>query len=144
VVVFLIATAGAVVAFFASQAVLHSKHISIAFSDADVTRAVTGGAMLLTVLALFGFALGAILRNTAGGISALVSVIFVIPTLIDILGSSWKNTPSPYLPTSAGEAIMTIHRQPHTLAPWTGSGVFVAYTAALLVLAAIRLRRRDV
>jgi ABC-type transport system involved in multi-copper enzyme maturation permease subunit len=32
----------------------------------------------------------------------------------------------------------------HTLAPWTGLGVFAIYTAAVLAIAAIQLRRRDV
>jgi hypothetical protein len=32
----------------------------------------------------------------------------------------------------------------HTLAPWTGLGVFAAYVAVAIAVAAIQLRRRDV
>jgi len=77
------------------------------------------------------------------GIAALVSIVFVIPALISVLGPSWKNAIYPYLPTNAGAAITSIHQQAHTLAPWTGFGLFLGYTAALLAVAAILLRRRD-
>ena len=92
---------------------------------------------------LFSLGLGAVIRNTAGGIAVLVSIVFVIPTLIGVLGASWKNAIYPYLPTNAGAALISIHQQAHTLAPWTGLGLFLGYTAALLALAAILLRRRD-
>lgn len=142
--VFLTTAPGALVAFFVSQSILDSKRVSIAFSQPGVARSVIGGALYLTVLALFGFALGALIRSTAGGIAALVAAIFVVPALVDVLGPSWTSTISPYLPTNAGEAITAVDKQPHTLAPWAGFGVFVAYTLGLLLLAAIRLRRRDV
>jgi hypothetical protein len=138
-----LALPGALIAFFVSQSILHSKHISIGFTHPAVPRAVVGAALYLTVLALFSLGLGAVIRNTAGGIAALVSIVFVLPTLISVLGSSWKNAIYPYLPTNAGAAITSIHQQEHTLAPWTGFGLFLGYTAALLALAAILLRRRD-
>jgi hypothetical protein len=142
-VAFSLALPGALIAFFASQSILQSEHISIAYTHPGVPRAVVGAALYLTVLTLFSLGLGAVIRNTAGGIAVLVSIVFVIPTLIGVLGASWKNAIYPYLPTNAGAAITSIHRQAHTLAPWTGFGLFLGYTAALLVLAAILLRRRD-
>jgi len=142
-VTFSLALAGALTAFLVSQSILHSKHISIAFTDPGVTRAVIGAALYLTLLGLFSLGLGAVIRNTAGGIAALVSIVFVIPALINVLGASWKNAVYPYLPTDAGAAITSIHPQANTLAPWTGFGLFLGYTAALLALAAILLRRRD-
>jgi hypothetical protein len=49
-----------------------------------------------------------------------------------------------YLPGTAGQAIVTVHPDPATsLSPWTGFGVFCAYAAVLLVLAAVRMRRGD-
>jgi hypothetical protein len=139
----LLALPGTLIAFFASQSILQGKHISIAFTHPGVARALIGAALYLTVLALFSLGLGAIIRNTAGGIAALVAILFVIPVLTNVLGSSWRNAIAPYLPTNAGEAIAQLHEQPHTLAPWTGFGLFCGYTAALLSVAAILLRHRD-
>ena len=137
------------IAFFAAQAILkgHSLNghdIALSFSDPGVARAVVGGALYLTLVGLFGLGLGAIFRNTAAGISAFAAILFVIPPLMGVLPASWNNAISPYLPSNAGSAIMQTGNPAHTLAPWTGLGVFAAYTAVAIAIAAIQLRRRDV
>jgi len=131
-------------AFFAGQAILGQKGISIAFTHPGVPRAVIGAALFLTVLALFSLGLGAVIRSTAGGIFAVVALVYVVPGLIHTLPTNWENAIWPYLPTNAGEAITSIHPDPNALAPWTGLGLFAGYAAALLAVAAVLLRRRDV
>ena len=132
------------IAFFASQSILDGPHISIAFSHPGVPRAVIGAALYITVLGLFALGLGALIRNTAGAIAVLVATIFVLPALVNALPPSLQDTIGPYLPTSAGNAITSIHPAAHTLAPWTGFGVLCAYAAASLIGAALLLRHRDV
>jgi ABC-2 type transport system permease protein len=148
-VTFVLALPSTLIAFFAAQAILkgHSFNghdIALSFSDPGVSRAVIGGALYLTLVGLFGLGLGAILRSTAGGISVFAGILFVLPPLMNVLPSSWNHAISPYLPSNAGQAIMQSGSPAHTLAPWTGLGVFAAYTAVLIAIAAIRLRRRDV
>jgi ABC-2 type transport system permease protein len=148
-VTLVLALPSTLIAFFAAQAILkgHSFNghdIALSFSDPGVARAVIGGALYLTLVGLFGLGLGAILRSTAGGISALAGILFVLPPLMNVLPSSWNNAISPYLPSNAGQAIMQSGHPDHSLAPWTGLGVFAAYTAVAIVIAAIQLRRRDV
>jgi ABC-2 type transport system permease protein len=148
-VTLVLALPSTLIAFFAAQAILkgHSFNghdIALSFSDPGVSRAVIGGALYLTLVGLFGLGLGAILRSTAGGISALAGILFVLPPLMNVLPSSWNNAISPYLPSNAGQAIMQSGHPDHSLAPWTGLGVFAAYTAVAIVIAAIQLRRRDV
>ena len=147
-VTFVLALPSTLIAFFAAQAILkgHSVNghdIALSFSDPGVARAVVGGALYLTVAGLFGLGLGAILRSTAGGISAFAGTLFVLPPLMNVLPASWSNAISPYLPSNAGRAIMQTG-SPHTLAPWTGLGVFAGYTAITIAIAAVQLRRRDV
>jgi hypothetical protein len=148
-VTLVLALPSTLIAFFAAQAILkgHSFNghdIALSFSDPGVSRAVIGGALYLTLVGLFGLGLGAILRSTAGGISALAGILFVLPPLMNVLPSTWNNAISPYLPSNAGQAIMQSGHPDHTLGPWTGLGVFAAYTAVAIVIAAIQLRRRDV
>jgi ABC-type transport system involved in multi-copper enzyme maturation permease subunit len=148
-VTLVLALPSTLIAFFAAQAILkgHSLNghdIALSFSDPGVSRAVIGGALFLTVSGLFALGLGAILRNTAAGISAFTAILFVLPPLMGVLPSSWDNAISPYLPSNAGRAIMQTGSPAHTLAPWTGIGLFAAYTAIVIGFAAIRLRRRDV
>jgi ABC-2 type transport system permease protein len=131
------------IAFFASQAILSGHHIQIAFSHPHVARAVIGAALYLTVIAVFSLSLGEILRNTAGGIATFAAILFVIPPLMNVLPTSWNDAASRYLPSNAGRAILAISHDSNSLAPWTGFGLFCAYTAFTLILAAVLLQRRD-
>jgi hypothetical protein len=133
----------ALIAFFASQSILDGQHVSIAFSHPGVPRAVIGAGLYITALGVFALGLGALIRNTAGGIAALVATIFVLPALINVLPPSLKDAIGPYLPTNAGGAITAFRPAPRTLAPWTGFGLLSAYAAATLLAAALMLRRRD-
>ncbi|HUZ80988.1 MAG TPA: hypothetical protein VMU73_01965 [Gaiellaceae bacterium] len=149
IVTLVLAVPATVIAFFAAQAILtgHSVNghdIALSFNDPGVARAVVGGALYLTLVGLLGLGLGAIIRNTAGGISALVAVLFVLPPLMNVLPTSWNNAISPYLPSNAGHAIMSVGSHVGTLAPWTGLALFAGYVGATIAAAAVLLRKRDV
>ena len=133
-----------VVAFFASQAILNRHHIlQIGFSDPGVTRSVIGGALYLTVTGIFALAIGAITRNTAGGIATFVGILFVIPPLMNVLPSNWNNSISPYLPSNAGRAIFSLTHDSGSLSAWPGFFLYCGYTAGLIAIAALLLTRRD-
>ena len=139
-----LAVPSTLIAFFAGQAFLSSEHIQIAFSSAGVPGAVFGTAIYLTLVGLFALGLGAILRNTAAGIATLVAVLYVIPPLVSILPTSTADAIHPYLPSSAGEAIMKVGQQAHMLSPWAGLALFAGYAATAIAVAAVLLVRRDV
>jgi hypothetical protein len=131
-------------AFFASQAIL-SRHniLQISFSDSGVARSVLGGAVYLAILGILTLGLGALVRNTAGGIATFAGIFFVIPPLMNVLPTSWNNAISPYLPSAAGRDIFALTHGVHDLAPGPGLALFAGYTAATIALAAVLLVRRD-
>ncbi|MDX6516156.1 MAG: type transport system permease protein, partial [Gaiellaceae bacterium] len=130
--------------FWGSQAILNRHHIlQISFSAPGVARAVIGAALYLTVIGVFALALGAIIRSTAGGISAFAGILFVLPPLMSVLPASWNDAISPYLPSNAGRAILSISQDSGSLAPWTGLGLFAAYALVGIAIAAFLLVRRD-
>ena len=132
-------------AFLAGQSILARRHLSVPLSQPGVARAVIGSALYLAVAGLLGLGLGALLRSTAAGIAALFGLLFAVPLVAGFLPGSWADDVSRYLPAQAGQAVTTVHPDPTTsLAPWTGFGVFCAYAAILLGLAALRVRRGDV
>ncbi len=131
------------VAFFASQSILSRHHANVSFSDPHVARAVIGAALYLTVIAIFSLGLGAIIRNTAGGIAAFAAILFVIPPLMNVLPQSWNDAASRYLPSNAGRAIIALTPDSNSLSPWVGFAVLCGYAAAILGVAAILLMRRD-
>jgi ABC-2 type transport system permease protein len=144
VVALVVTIPAALIAFFAGQAILSGKHIEIAFSHAGVPGAVLGAAGYLTLVGLFAMGLGAIMRNTAAGIATFAGIMFVIPPLISILPSSVANSIDPYLPSSAGQAMMQIGHHANTLSPGAGLAVFAGYVVAVIAATAVLLVKRDV
>jgi ABC-type transport system involved in multi-copper enzyme maturation permease subunit len=142
-VAFAVSLPAILIVFFAGQAILSGQQINIGVSHPGVLRALFGGALYLTAMGLFGLGLGAIIRSTAGAIAALAGIMFVLPPIVGLLPTSVANSIEPYLPSSAGGAVWTINPDPHTLAPWAGFGVFCAYAALTIAVAAVLMRRRD-
>jgi len=131
------------VAFFAGQAILSAKHINVSLSAPDELRIVAGTGLYLIVVGLLGMALGFIIRNTAGAITALVAIVMILPIVGELLQRLASINISPYLPSNAGSVILTDAPDPGSLAPWTGFALFVGYTVVATVIAAVLLRRRD-
>ncbi|MGI8573305.1 MAG: ABC transporter permease [Solirubrobacteraceae bacterium] len=128
-VAFLVSLPAVFIVFFAGQAILSGQHINTTISHPGVLRALFGAALYMTVMGLFGLGLGAIVRSTAGGISLLAGIVFVLPPIMGLLPSSFSTSVDPYLPSNAGGAIWTVNPDPNTLAHWAGLAVFCAYAA---------------
>jgi hypothetical protein len=141
---FVLAVPIVLAAFFGTQWILAQHHIlQISFSDPGVARTVLGGALYLTVMGVFALALGAITRNTAGGIAVFAGIVFVIPPLMFVLPLSWNQAISKYLPSNAGVDVFQLYHGSHDLGPWSGFGLFCGYTAIAIAIAAVLLVRRD-
>ncbi len=144
VVSFLLMVPPVLIAFFASQAILSRHHLlQISFSHPGVARSVIGGAIYLLLVGVFALGIGAIVRNTAGGIATFAAIFFVIPPLMNILPTSWNNAISQYLPSEAGRQIFSLTHGAHSLAPLPGGLLFLGYCALTLAIAAVLLVRRD-
>jgi ABC-2 type transport system permease protein len=133
----------AVAEFFVATAIQSARGASvISLTDPGVLRTVAGASVYLTVAALIGLALGALLRKTAAGVSAFAAVFFVAPIIVAQLPHSIAGI-APYLPSSAGGALWGQPLAAHPLGPWAGFAVLCGYAVILTGLAAWRLRRRD-
>jgi hypothetical protein len=141
---FLLMLPAVLIAFFASQAILRgSTTLGISFSDPGVARTVIGGAVFLMLVGVFALAIGAILRNTAGGIATFAAIFFVIPPLLNVLPTSWNDAITPWLPSESARSMFALTHGPHQLAPGSGLAVFLGYCAFAITVAAVLLRRRD-
>jgi hypothetical protein len=145
VVSFALMVPAVIISFFASQSILAGHHIlQISFGSPGVARSVIGGALYVTLVGVFALAIGAIVRNTAGGIATFAGIFFVIPPLMNVLPTSWNNAISQYLPSEAGRQLFALHHAAHTLTPLAGGLLMVGYCAAAIAIAAVLLVRRDV
>ena len=143
-VTFVLMVPSVILGFVGSQAILRNHHIlEISFSHSGVARTVIGGAIFLTVVGIFTMGLGAITRNTAGGIAVFAGIFFVIPPLMNILPTSWNQSISEYLPSNAGRDVFSFTHGAHDLSPGAGIALFVGYTAIVIAIAAVLLVRRD-
>lgn len=114
----------------------------------SVLRALIGNAVLLTAFALFGLALGIILRRSGGAITA-VFVLGVVPLFgaaIVPAASTWLL----WLTPAGGFAVQRAKPPTNELAepwsqinPWLGLGVACAYAVAALAVAWWLVERRD-
>ena len=128
----------------ASHTVTVHRTIEVSLSQPNVTRAVVGAGLYLTVLGLFALAVGALIRHTAGAITAVIGMVLVIFPLAGLLPSSWGAHIHAYLPTIAGQLITQDKPSAdQLLSAWQGFGVFCAWTALLLAAAIYLLQRRD-
>lgn len=146
VVAFVTGLITSLASFFLGQALMSSHHISTTIGQPHVLRAVIGGALFLTACGLLAFGIGLLLRHTAGAISTVVALLFVLSILINFLPSSWQVHVDKWIPAIAGAQIWTVmpvRGEDPMFAPWTGFAVFCGYAAIALVAGVILFRKRD-
>lgn len=144
VVTFVLMLPSVLIAFWASQSILSNiPHLQTSLSAHGVLRAEVGGAVYLMIFGVFCMALGAIVRNTAGGIAAFVALFFVIPPLLNVFPTSWQNAINPWIPNSAFRSIFQLTHGSHSLSPAGGLAVSLGYVAFAVGVAAVLLVRRD-
>ncbi|MCL3819556.1 ABC transporter permease [Aeromicrobium wangtongii] len=136
--------ASAFVAFFAGQALIASGDIdTVSLGDPGVLRAVIGAGAFLTGTALMGLAIGTLLRSTAGAISVLFAIIFLVPALGTImLPAGSRDQVLQYLPSIAGSSFTAVAPEASILSPAAGAAVFAAWIVVPLLAAAVAFKRR--
>ena len=129
--------------FLLGQWVLSTAHAGIerSLGDPGVLRAVVGGALYVAACGLLGFALGGLLRHTAGAITSAIGIVFILPIVGNFLPGSWGDNVSKVL--NAGGSIMNARPVQGQLGAWTGYAVFSLWWIVLLALAGVLIRRRD-
>ncbi|SFF42861.1 ABC transporter permease subunit [Blastococcus tunisiensis] len=147
---FLLGVLGVALAYLVTLPVLGGQDAAD-LADPEVQRIFWGTGLYLAGVGLLGLGLGALIRHTAGAITAALGVLLLLSTVVQLLmlTSDWFTGVYPYLPSTAGERIASpevtaaVDGGPVVLAPWTGFAVFMAYVAVTLIGAAVSLRRRD-
>jgi hypothetical protein len=146
-VAFVIGEILAFASFFLGQAILTGGAPHAVLSQPDVLRAVVGGGLFLTVLGLIALGLGAIIRHTAGAITAFVGLFFVLPLIVETLPGPIKDAVGKYLPDNIGATMTTVKQgfrtDVPTFSPWVSFDLLCVYAAVALVIGGVLLVRRD-
>ena len=131
-----------------------SKDFSIDVTDPEMIRPLVGTAVYLATIALFSYALGALLRHSAAALATVLGVLLVAPILFSAI--PWKPLQQafPFLPGVAGQQFTQTTEQLEVaaassgpgvvdLTAWAGYGVLIAWIVVILGVAAVLLKRRD-
>ncbi len=144
VVTFVVSLVAVFVSFELGQSILAGKDANVSLGDPGVFRAVMGGALYLFASALFGFALGVLLRQSAGAITGGLVLLFVAPPLVGLIPGSIGDAVSRYFTSNAGQAVlMVIPGDSNQLGPWAGYVVFTLWWVVILAVGSALLVRRD-
>ncbi|UQA93058.1 ABC transporter permease [Streptomyces halobius] len=129
-------------AFFAGQAVLGDQRAYL--SDPGVLRAVIGGGLYMTLIALFSMGVAAMLRGPLLSLGVLMPFFFLISSILGNVSATRKV--GRYLPDQAGQKIMQVvtpTADPVPYGPWGGLAIMVGWTVAALLGGFALLQKRD-
>jgi ABC-2 type transport system permease protein len=131
-------------AFAVGQMALHAPAPHATLGQPGVLRAVLLAGAYPALIALTALGLGAVIRHTAGAISAVVGILFVLPLILVPLGTSIQDTVGPFMPMLIAENSLTaVKPVAHSLSPWAGLGMLCLYAAVALAAGTWALARRD-
>jgi ABC-2 type transport system permease protein len=136
---FPIALISNLVAFEIGQRIFAGKHLQVTLGHPGVVEAILFGAVAVSLIAVIGVGLGGLIRHTTGATTAMAVVIVGGVTFGQLLPAAWRG----YLPGTAIQAVVTVHRSPGILAPGTAIVVLGVYAAIALGTATIRVAHRD-
>jgi ABC-2 type transport system permease protein len=129
-------------AFFLGQAMLGGHSTSI--GDPGVLRAVIGGALYMTLIALFSMGVAAMLRSPMLSLGVLMPFFFLISNILGAVSATKKV--ARYLPDQAGSKIMQVvtpvdNDTPY--GPWGGLAIMVGWVVVALLGGYVLLKKRD-
>ncbi|MEI5526349.1 ABC transporter permease [Streptomyces brasiliscabiei] len=139
---FVVGLATSFVTFFLGQAMLGSHRAEI--GDPGVLRAVFGGGLYMTLIAVFSMGVAVMLRSPMLSLGILMPFFFLISTILGNVGATEKV--GRYLPDQAGSKIMQVVTpvdDDTPYGPWGGLAVMALWVVAALLGGYLMLRKRD-
>ena len=97
--------------FFTGQQALSAQHLNVALAHPGALRGVLAAGFYLAVMAWVGLGLGTVIRHTAGAITAVTGVVFLLPTIVGALPAPWNTDIGRYTLNLAAQ--QTIAQHPH-------------------------------
>ena len=147
VISYLISATAGVATFLIAMPVFQGMGFDLDWSTDGVLYSILTGGLYVAGVALIGLSLGTLLRNSAGGITVLVGIFFVLSIAAGFMtlipGEFWKYVPQ-YIPSEAGGRFLSIGHTEGVIDPWHGGLIFLGYVLLSLIPAMIALKKRDV
>ncbi|WP_244907272.1 ABC transporter permease [Arthrobacter woluwensis] len=148
VVGYVLATVTGVITFLISLAIFSDMPVfNLGWDTEGVLQGVFTGGLYVAAVAIIGLSLAALLKSSAGGVTVLVALLFVLDFAGSFLqlvpGEFWKYVPQ-YLPSQAGGRFLAIGHVDGMLDPGIAGLVLLGWVLLLAIPALIVLKKRDV
>jgi ABC-2 type transport system permease protein len=151
--IFIISLVVVAISVAVQMPILNGKNVGLDLGDGDTQRVLVGNALYLTMISLFAFAFGALLRHSAAALATVLGLVLVVETVVNAVPWEPLEYVRPFLPSSAGSKIT----QPQLMVelmnevggkgvdfgPWGGFAVLVVWVLVILGIAAVLLKKRD-
>jgi hypothetical protein len=144
---FAIGSAAALLSTYVAQPILAAEDMQFGLSAEGVLPSIVNTGTYLACIAVISLAIGTLLRNTAGGVVTAVALFFVLPVIVLNLISGlaeWIPDAARFLPTEAGDQLVSISTAEGNLTQWQGGLVMAAWAVVLLAVSMLVARRKDV
>lgn len=142
-IVFAVSLVAAVLAFLAGQALLPAGWEALTLTSDGVGQALVGTAFYAACIGIIGLGLGFLLRSTAAGAGAVVSILMIAPLLVSLLPDSIGDPLGKILPSNAASAVQGVSSNVELLSAGGGIAVLLGWVVVIVGAAAISLKRRD-
>jgi hypothetical protein len=129
-------------AFFLGQRMLGP--LGTTLGTAGVLRAVIGGGIYMTLIAVFSMGVAAMLRSPMLSMGILMPFFFLVSNILANVSATKKA--GQFLPDQAGSRILQVVPRigdDTPYGPWGGLGIMVLWVIAALAGGYLLLRRRD-
>jgi hypothetical protein len=132
-----------IAAFYLGRLSYSPLHIGVTITQPAALRAVICSGLVLAAIALLGLGLGAIIRHTAGALTALAAITFVIPGILTGLPAPWNHQIGRFTVIAAATQLLASKQKHEFLTTTPSVLVILAYPAITLLTAALFISRRD-
>jgi ABC-2 type transport system permease protein len=117
----------------------------LSLADGPTLRAAAGTVLYLGLVALLSVGVGTAVRDSAGAIVTVLTLLYVFPTIATfVTDPQWHERLEKLAPMTAGlmiQATRDLERLP--LRPWAGLAVLAAYAGAAMLLGVVLFATRD-
>lgn len=142
---FIVGVVGALISYSVAQPLLEPHGLNYPLIADGVIRGIFSAGLFLALIAVLGLGIGAILRNSAGGIVTTLGLLTVLPIIVAIFSgmNDFLRDLSDFLPASAGMDMVAIRTAQDHLTQTQGGLVVLAWAAVALAGALFSVKRRD-
>lgn len=141
---FVLTAASVYLAGLVALPILAAHDLTLDLAGAQTVKLLLASSLYVAAVAVIGLSLGALLRNSAGGIMSLVGLFFVAPIAFQLIPGDFFVQARKYLPANTVEPLTAVQHVPDTLQAWQAALVLGAWVVIPVLLAAVLLKRRDI